>query len=130
MTKKMTYYEQIKSPLWQRKRLEVLEANDFQCQTCLSVDEELHIHHPLYRRGAMIWEYKVSELQCLCHKCHKEVHAIDERLKQSMALLCGFHKLRLLGFADAMYGPDVNDESEDYLDGYDAQVASVMRGRI
>jgi len=36
----------------------------------------------------------------------------------------------LLGFADAMYGPDVNDESEDYLDGYDAQVASVMRGRI
>lgn len=89
----MTYQEQIKHPKWQKKRLEVLKAHKFKCQTCGSKDEELHVHHPFYRRGAMIWEYKKEELESLCHRCHKDAHAIDEKIKKALALCRDKHKV-------------------------------------
>lgn len=82
----MNYAQQIKDPRWQRKRLEVLELHNFQCQKCRSKDEELHVHHPFYKRWAMIWEYDKKELECLCHKCHKDGHEIDEQIKKELAI--------------------------------------------
>lgn len=82
----MNYAKQIKHPMWQKKRLEVLELHGFQCQTCGTKDEELHVHHPFYKRAAMIWEYEKEELECLCHVCHKNAHAIDEKIKRVLAL--------------------------------------------
>lgn len=81
----MTYQQQIKHPNWQKKRLEVLEANKFQCKVCKAKDQELHVHHPVYKRGAMIWEYTKEELECLCFKCHKDAHEIDEKIKKALA---------------------------------------------
>lgn len=82
----MKYHEQLKHPLWQKKRLEVMESNKFECENCGSKEEQLNIHHPFYKRGAMIWQYEVVELMCLCHKCHKNEHAKDEEVKKLMAL--------------------------------------------
>ena len=70
----MTYQEQIKHPRWQKKRLEVMEANGFRCQTCGTEDQELHVHHSFYYDGAVIWDYKTDELQSLCSVCHKAWH--------------------------------------------------------
>jgi hypothetical protein len=81
----MNYAQQIKHPMWQKKRLEVLELRGFQCQECGVKDEELHVHHPFYRRGAMIWEYEKEELECLCHKCHKNAHELDEQIKKALS---------------------------------------------
>lgn len=97
----MNYAQQIKHPMWQKKRLEVLEANNFECEDCGAKEEELHVHHPFYRRGAMIWQYEASELQCLCHKCHKDAHALDERLKKAMAVANSALKWRALGALEA-----------------------------
>jgi Zn finger protein HypA/HybF involved in hydrogenase expression len=81
----MTYQEQIRHPKWQKKRLEVLKANKFRCQDCGNKEQELHVHHPFYRKGAMIWEYKVDELESLCHKCHKERHDITDKINKALA---------------------------------------------
>lgn len=82
----MNYQQQIKHPLWQKKRLEVLELHNFQCQECRTKEDELHVHHPFYKRGAMIWEYEKKELECLCFRCHKDRHEIDEKIKKALAV--------------------------------------------
>jgi 5-methylcytosine-specific restriction endonuclease McrA len=70
----MTYAEQLKSPKWQKKRLEVLESNNFTCQMCHDTDSELHVHHLIYRDNHMIWDYPNDELAVLCKDCHKDWH--------------------------------------------------------
>lgn len=100
----MKYHEQIKHPLWQRKRLEVLELNGFKCQDCGAKEEELHVHHPFYKRGAMIWDYETNDLRCLCHKCHKEIHVIDEQIKTRLSDYTYEEKLRVLGYIEGASG--------------------------
>jgi hypothetical protein len=122
----MKYHEQIKHPLWQKKRLEVLDHKGFQCECCLTVEKELHVHHPFYKKGALIWDYEDEELQVLCIECHAEAHAIDEKIKKAMSLLAPEQKIRLLGFIDSMNGPFLNDNSISYLEGY----ADGIRGGV
>jgi hypothetical protein len=81
----MTYHQQIKHPLWQKKRLEVLEYRNFECENCGGKEEELNVHHPFYKRGAMIWGYDKEELRCLCHICHKNEHVLDEQAKKLLS---------------------------------------------
>lgn len=40
----MKYHEQLKHPLWQKKRLEVLDLHGFKCQECDATEEELHVY--------------------------------------------------------------------------------------
>ena len=42
------YYEKFKDPRWQKKRLEVLQRDEFMCQICLDTSSTLHIHHRRY----------------------------------------------------------------------------------
>lgn len=62
-----------------------MEYQGFECQQCGTKDDQLNIHHPYYKRGAMIWQYDKYELQCLCNKCHKDAHAKDETIKKLIA---------------------------------------------
>ena len=74
MEKKQTYWDKLQSPKWQKKRLEVLEYNAFQCQYCSEEDKQLHVHHPAYIKGREPWEYEKDELMVLCDKCHTNEH--------------------------------------------------------
>ena len=69
-----TYTEKLAHPLWQKRRLEIMGKAGFKCQKCGDGNEELHVHHIKYRSGRQPWEYKDSELICLCHVCHAEEH--------------------------------------------------------
>ena len=71
MEKKKTYSELLRSPKWQKKRLEIMQRDDFTCQYCGSEDKELQVHHRVYRNGAKPWEYDNSELITLCSHCHE-----------------------------------------------------------
>lgn len=71
---KMSYAEQLLHPKWQRLRLGVFDAAGWACSRCGDTENTLHAHHPEYRRGAMAWEYEVSELKCLCSYCHTTEH--------------------------------------------------------
>lgn len=76
MAAKLSYTDQLKHPKWQRRRLEIMQRADFHCESCKSGEITLNVHHKLYRKGAMAWEYADNELQCLCENCHKGRHDV------------------------------------------------------
>lgn len=92
---------QYKDPRWQRKRLEVLSFYEFKCMECGSTESQLHVHHPYYIKGKMIWDYEGHDLQCLCGRCHKESHAIDSLIKDVMSVLTLKHKRFIASFVSA-----------------------------
>jgi hypothetical protein len=79
----MTYAEQLKSPKWQKKRLEILERDNYECRECKSKDRKLHVHHGYYDRDRLAWEYENKYLHTLCESCHKVHH---EKLQMLMKL--------------------------------------------
>ena len=68
------YKEQIKSPLWQKKRLEILSRDKFACVVCGSTDKQLHVHHKRYIAGRNYWDYPDELLVTLCEDCHRKFH--------------------------------------------------------
>lgn len=83
---KLTYGEQLKHPNWQRRRLEMLNAADWECVSCGERGRTLHVHHKHYVKGRMAWEYGEDELTVLCETCHQGEHANKELLDQIIAL--------------------------------------------
>lgn len=81
---KLTYAEQLRHPMWQQKRLEVLAASGWKCAGCGSTEQTLHVHHKHYVKGRLAWEYQASELVSLCEQCHALAH---QRRAMLLALL-------------------------------------------
>lgn len=71
----MDYKEQIKSPKWQKRRLEIMQKDNFTCQLCGDTESMLNVHHLTYHKDKKIWEYEDWELITLCENCHKEEHS-------------------------------------------------------
>ena len=69
----MTYPEKLKDPRWQKKRLEIMERDNWTCQNCDNKDSTLNVHHWIY--GKNPWDSDSEHLTTLCEKCHKEVKA-------------------------------------------------------
>lgn len=78
MEKRKTYAELLRSPLWQKKRLEIFERDNFTCQYCGNTESELQVHHKVYHEGLNPWEYSNHELITLCELCHS-VETITKR---------------------------------------------------
>ena len=78
--KDMTYQEQLKSPKWQKKRLEILERDEYTCQNCGETENELHVHHLFYLRNLKIYEYPDKFYITLCKDCHEKIHDETEML--------------------------------------------------
>jgi hypothetical protein len=62
------YSRKLSSPLWQKKRLEVLNRDDFTCKICGDKETELHVHHLKYKGEPH--EADLIDLQTLCSHCH------------------------------------------------------------
>ena len=71
----MTYKDQLKSPKWQRKRLEIMQRDNFTCAECSFDDRQLAVHHKEYIKGFKAWEYPNVMLTTLCDICHYFEHA-------------------------------------------------------
>jgi 5-methylcytosine-specific restriction endonuclease McrA len=67
----MTYYEKLKDPRWQKKRLEILNRDGFKCTLCGEEQITLHVHHKVYEYGKNPWEYNNSVFTTLCETCHE-----------------------------------------------------------
>lgn len=74
------YSELLKSPLWQKKRLEILSRDNWQCYACHDEDEMLVVHHKYYDKEKMPWEYKNSAYITLCNTCHNQWHRDEKKL--------------------------------------------------
>lgn len=82
---KISYWEQLRDPRWQRKRLEVMEVAQWECQNCGDKTTTLNVHHPRYIKGRMAWEYEADELRVLCEPCHEQEHASRDLLNRMLA---------------------------------------------
>lgn len=73
MNNQKTYSEKLRSPLWQRKRLEIMGRDLFACQKCGDKDNKtLHVHHRHYLPGREPWDYPHELLVTLCETCHQQ----------------------------------------------------------
>ena len=68
----MTYAEKFKDPRWQKKRLKVLERDNWQCQECGDKETTLHVHHLRYLPNKAPWDYSNNDLLTLCSFCHED----------------------------------------------------------
>jgi len=66
-----TYAEKLRDPRWQKKRLQILERDEWTCQDCKDTESTLHVHHFYYERGKNPWEYPDKHLITLCKPCHE-----------------------------------------------------------
>lgn len=76
----MTYSKKLNDPRWQKKRLEIYNRDNFQCQfpfddgVCGEDSDMLHCHHLEYIKGLKPWEYPNDKLLTLCDTHHKMIH--------------------------------------------------------
>ena len=67
---KRTYWEKLKDPRWQKKRLDVMNRDGFACRHCGSKRKTLNVHHLFYVFDCDPWDYEEKELITLCASCH------------------------------------------------------------
>lgn len=82
--RKPTYYELLRHPKWQRKRLEILELFGFSCSQCGATDQTLNVHHAYYEKGLRPWEYPNQSLHALCDTCHQVVQDRMTRMQRQI----------------------------------------------
>lgn len=66
----MTYSNKLKHPKWQKKRLEILQRDQYTCQLCNDTETTLHVHHKSYSYGKEPWDYDNENLITYCELCH------------------------------------------------------------
>jgi hypothetical protein len=96
-----SYFELLKHPEWQKKRLRIMERDDFQCRECSDKGTTLNVHHSYYTKGAKPWEYPDESLRTLCEVCHEERHALLASLKAVTGEIDAFDVSQVIGFAKA-----------------------------
>ncbi len=73
------YSEKLRDPRWQKKRLEVLERDKWECQCCFDDTNTLMVHHLRYIKGNDPWDYDDTDLITLCEECHKLYHLLVKK---------------------------------------------------
>ncbi len=96
------FWAQYKHPLWQKKRLEVLDQAGYACGSCGSDEKQLHVHHRYYIAKRKIWDYPEDCYECLCEDCHKEFHNLKDRFKSAIQNLDRADMERVIGFIAGM----------------------------
>jgi Zn finger protein HypA/HybF involved in hydrogenase expression len=102
MADKNRYYEMLKHPKWQKKRLEILQRANFECEDCGTNEVMLHVHHAYYEKGLAPWEYPDESLHCLCENCHKKAQDLNTLLQRQIGRIDLSNVETLLGYALAL----------------------------
>lgn len=107
---KKTYYQLLKDPRWQKKRLEIFERDEFQCQHCGDRDETLNVHHIAYNNGDP-WDIDSNLLITLCEVCHgEETEAVKETISTLVSTVkeCGMMSQQINNLAYAIHSSKIN----------------------
>jgi hypothetical protein len=89
---KKSYSEKLKHPKWQRKRLEIMQRDDFKCKLCNDSETTLNVHHYEYGQGEP-WDIEDSKLITTCEHCHSIIHEVLSELEFNQADLKIFKKI-------------------------------------
>lgn len=87
MIRQSAYSEKLKDPRWQKKRLEILQRDDWRCQFCDNEKEMLQVHHLRYFKDAEPWDYDNRYLLTLCESCHKAESANRKMVENTLLLI-------------------------------------------
>lgn len=86
-----TWVEKCKDPRWQKKRLQILERDEWKCCSCDNESRTLHVHHIMYSNDYQNpWDYPDRFLVTLCDECHDSTHQrpyyfpIDWRIEENV----------------------------------------------
>jgi hypothetical protein len=91
-----TYSAKLRDPRWQKLRLQVMERDEWACQSCFDSASTLAVHHRYYVPGKEPWEYPLNALVTLCESCH-ETETVERRGAERQLLFA----LRKAGFFSA-----------------------------
>lgn len=81
---KKNYAQLLRDPRWQKKRLEIMQRDDFTCMRCYTSKETLNVHHCYYVFGRNPWEYENESLLTLCEHCHEGETNHGKQAKDSL----------------------------------------------
>jgi hypothetical protein len=84
---KQAYSDKLKDPRWQKKRLEIFQRDDWQCQLCFSREHTLVVHHRWYESGYEPWDYPDDCLVTLCENCHEQATSDMAKADEYLALI-------------------------------------------
>lgn len=101
MAEKKSYWELLRSPEWQKKRLQIMERDEFTCQKCDAREKTLNVHHKIYHKGRKPWQYEDRELVTLCEDCHGTETKQRQCLNEALSLLPPLDVEYVLGYATA-----------------------------
>lgn len=87
----MTYAEKLKDPRWQKKRLKILERDEWTCQLCGDDKTTLNVHHKKYTGEP--YEAKDDDLITFCERCHEVTTKIGD-----IDLIC-YYRITKYGFS-------------------------------
>lgn len=79
------YAAKLRDPRWQKKRLEIMQRDEFTCQKCCDTTTTLNVHHNYYEPNTEPWDYPDSALVTFCEICHQE--ETDMRRQEEAYLL-------------------------------------------
>lgn len=92
----MTYADKLKDPRWQKRRLEILQRDEWCCTFCKDKESTLHVHHQMYEKGKEPWEADDWVLITLCEDCHCLLHLAKTKLEKFL-LDCLISRMRNSG---------------------------------
>ncbi len=129
------YSEKLKDPRWQKKRLLILERDEWTCQICHNSESTLVVHHRRYLLNTEPWDYPDELLVTLCEDCHESEREIRPEYEKFLLddlhdkffaddlreLALGFSNLKLLHesrvvarvFQMALSSPEIQQELLD-----------------
>lgn len=93
-----SYAEKLRDPRWQKKRLEILERDEWRCEMCWNDKATLNVHHRYYQGEP--WEAPDDALVTLCENCHKS--ETKDRKKAEKRLLKVTRRLLWSGSVDTL----------------------------
>ena len=113
----MEWTKQYEHPKWQKKRLEIMKRDGFQCKLCDSEDKNLHVHHKYYQKGKLIWQYPNSCYITVCYTCHNYLHEVKDDLsleisKIDILYLHAFAKSDLKKVAEILFNGELDAVAE------------------
>jgi hypothetical protein len=109
------YGELLRDPRWQKKRLKILERDNFTCRDTGATDEELQVHHCWYAKGPP-WETPDAVLLTLSKSAHQRRQHAENEIKELMGSIC------------AILPVDEVELFANNLTGYFYETNSVIRG--
>ena len=90
------YAEKLRDPRWQKKRLKILERDNWTCRNCGATEKTLIVNHLKY--DGEPWEVDDEFLETLCEDCNAEYTAlelINECLGDNVRFMARIHCLSL-----------------------------------